>query len=284
MAQLLMGKEVVSAMNEKIKVEVQRLKEQNITPTLGIIRVGERLDDSSYEKGASKRCEILGVNVRKCILAEDVSQEELLKVIEMLNEDKGIHGILLFCPLPKHLDERVIRAAIRPEKDVDGITESSMASVYANQNIGYPACTPQACLEILEHYSISLSGKKAVVIGRSLIVGKPVAMLLLQRDCTVTICHTKTKDMQNIVKDADIVIAAAGQAQMLGKEYVSKEQIIIDVGIHVKEDGKLCGDVNFAEVEPIVSAITPVPGGVGTVTTSVLISHVVEAAKKSCNI
>jgi 5,10-methylene-tetrahydrofolate dehydrogenase/Methenyl tetrahydrofolate cyclohydrolase len=283
MAQLLKGKEVVTVMNERIKAEVQHLKEQDITPTLGIIRIGERLDDISYEKGASKRCETLGVGVQKIVLAETVSQEELIKVIKALNVDKNIHGILLFCPLPKHLDEHKIKAAIEPEKDVDGITESSMAAVYANQKIGFPACTPQACIEILEHYKISLKGKKAVVIGRSLVIGKPIAMMLLQKDCTVTICHTKTENIQDIVKEADIVIAAAGQAQMIGRNYVSKEQTIIDVGIHVNEEGKLCGDVNSQEVETIVSAITPVPGGVGTVTTSVLVGHVVEAARNFYN-
>jgi len=280
MARLLQGKEVVSALNQRIKNEAAYLKERGIRPTLGIIRIGERPDDISYERGATKRCETLGVDVEKCILAKDISQEEVLNIIETVNNNDKIHGILLFCPLPKHLDEVAIKKAISPDKDVDGITESSMSSVYAGTASGFPSCTPQACIEILEHYDIPMKGKRAVVIGRSLVIGKPAAMMLLQKDCTVTICHSKTENIETIVKKADIVIVAMGQAEAAGAGYFSETQTIIDVGINVNAEGKLCGDVNFEEVEPIVGAITPVPGGVGTVTTSVLVSHVVKAAAK----
>lgn len=281
MARLLMGKEVVSALNQKIKNEVESLRGKGISPTLGIIRIGERSDDISYERGASKRCETLGVDIEKFILSEDASQEEVLNVIEAVNHNEKIHGVLLFCPLPKHLDEVAIKKALSPDKDVDGITEISMSSVYAGTQFGFPSCTPQACIEILEHYNIPLKGKKAVVIGRSLVVGKPVAMMLLQKDCTVTICHSKTESIEAIVKEADIVIVATGQAEAAGSGYFSEKQAVIDVGINVNAEGKLCGDVDFEEAWPIVGAITPVPGGVGTVTTSVLISHVVKAAAKS---
>lgn len=280
MAKLLTGKEVVAALNENIKNEVVELSKKGIFPTLGIIRIGERADDISYEKGAARRCETLGVGVEKFVLSKDASQEEVLETIETVNQNKLIHGVLLFCPLPKHLDEAVIKNALSSKKDVDGITESSMASVYAGTQFGFPPCTPHACMEILEHYNIPLKGKNAVVIGRSLVVGKPVSMMLLQKNCTVTICHTKTENIETIVKNADIVIVATGQAEAAGISYFSKQQTVIDVGINVNSEGKLCGDVKFDEVEPVVGAITPVPGGVGTVTTSVLVNHVVKAAKR----
>lgn len=280
MAKLLLGKEVTAAMNERIKANVARLQEKNITPTLGIIRVGEREDDLSYERGATKRCETLGVACEKFLLPADVSEEELIKTIEEVNKNDNIHGVLLFRPLPKHLNEEKIINMLDCAKDVDGITDASMAGVFAGKKQGFPPCTPQGCMEILDHYGIDCTGKKAVVVGRSLVVGKPAAMMLIKKNATVTICHTKTVDMPSVVREADIVVVAAGRAGVIDGSYLRAGQTVIDVGINVNAEGKLCGDVNFDEAEPIVDAITPVPGGAGSVTTSVLVGHVVEAAMR----
>ena len=281
MAKQLLGKEVTASLNEKIRARAASLREQGINPTLGIIRVGENPSDLSYERGATKRCETLEVACEKIILPEDVSQEELLSVIDRVNKDKNIHGVLLFRPLPKHLDQSVIENALDPAKDVDCMTDGSMSGVFTGKKIGFPPCTPQACMEILDHYGIDCTGKKAVVIGRSLVVGKPAAMMLIRKNATVTICHTRTVDMPSVTREADLIIVAAGRAGVVGADYVRPGQIVIDVGINMTEDGKLCGDVDFAAVEPVVDAITPVPGGVGSVTTSVLVGHVVEAAART---
>ena len=280
MAKQLLGKEVTAALNERIKADVAKLNEKGIKPTLGIIRVGERPDDLSYERGATKRCETLGVECKKYLLPADVSQEELLKVIEEVNNDDSVHGVLMFRPLPKHINQKVVENALAAEKDVDCQTEASLGAVFTGQKVGFPPCTPQACMEILDFYGIDCTGKKAVVIGRSLVVGKPAAMMLIQKNATVTVCHTRTVDMPSVTREADIVIVAAGRAGVVGAEYVSEGQTVIDVGINMNEEGKLCGDCYYAAVEPIVDAITPVPGGVGSVTTSVLVGHVVEAAMR----
>ncbi|MEE0691573.1 MAG: bifunctional 5,10-methylenetetrahydrofolate dehydrogenase/5,10-methenyltetrahydrofolate cyclohydrolase [Lachnospiraceae bacterium] len=284
MAKQLLGKEVTAALNERIKAKVAELEAKGVKPTLGIIRVGENESDISYERGATKRCETLGVACEKILLPADVSQEELLKVIDDVNKNDAIHGVLLFRPLPKHLDQAVIENALDPAKDVDCMTDGSMSGVFTGKAIGYPPCTPQACMEILDHYGLDCTGKKAVVIGRSLVVGKPAAMMLIKKNATVTVCHTRTVDMPSVAKEADIIIVAAGRAGVVGAEYVKPGQVVIDVGINVNAEGKLCGDVDYAAVEPIVEAITPVPGGVGSVTTSVLVSHVVEAAAKKAGI
>lgn len=281
MAKQLLGKEVTAALNEKIKADAEMLKGKGINPTLGIIRVGERPDDVSYERGATKRCETLGVAYEKFLLPADVTQEKLMETLDQVNKDDKIHGILIFRPLPKHLDEDAVIKALKPEKDVDGITDGSMVGVFAGTKQGFPPCTPQACMEILDHYKINCTGKKAVVVGRSLVVGKPAAMMLIKKNATVTICHTRTVDMPSVVKEADIVIVAAGRAGVVDGSYLSAGQTVIDVGINVNEEGKLCGDVKYDEAEPIVDAITPVPGGVGSVTTSVLVGHVVEAAMRT---
>ena len=278
MAKILEGKQVVSVLNKKLRSDVNGLKSKGITPTLAIVRVGEREDDIAYERSAAKRCETIGVTVKNFVLSGEASQDEVLSAIDMINKDDGIHGCLLFRPLPKHMDDNLIRNALCPAKDVDGITDSSLTGVFTGIPAGFPPCTPQACMEILDHFGIDTLGKKAVVIGRSLVVGKPAAMMLIQKDATVTVCHTKTEDMPAVCREADILIVAAGRAGIVGKEYLRPGQIVIDVGINVDENGKLCGDVNFHEAEAIVEGITPVPGGVGTVTTSVLIKHVVETA------
>lgn len=281
MATLLRGAEVVSALNEKIQADVTALKMCGVLPTLAILRVGEKPDDLAYERGAMKRAETVGVAIRQIVLPETVSQEALLSEIAQINADNTIHGCLMLRPLPKHIDDSIVREALLPEKDIDGITEGSLAGVFAGTKRGFPPCTAKACMEMLAHYNIDPAGKNAVVIGRSLVIGKPVAMMLLQQNATVTICHTRTKDMPSVTKRAEILIVAAGKPGVIGAEYVSAGQTVLDVGINFTSEGKMVGDVDFSAVEPIVGAITPVPGGVGTVTTSVLMAHVVEAANRA---
>jgi methylenetetrahydrofolate dehydrogenase (NADP+)/methenyltetrahydrofolate cyclohydrolase len=281
MAQILKGKEVVDALVETMKKDVEALKAKGVTPALGIIRLGERDDDISYEKGAKKRCDSVGVAVKQYILPADAGEGRLLDVIHEVNADKSVHGVLLFRPLPKHIDDNAIRAALLPEKDIDGITDGSLAGVFANISMGFPPCTAEACMAILAHYGVDPAGKRVTVVGRSLVIGRPVAMMLMHKNATVTICHTKTKDLPSVVREGEIVIVAAGKAETVTGEYFREGQTVIDVGIHVKEDGGLCGDVKFAEAEPVVRAITPVPGGVGAVTTCVTIRHVIEAAAKA---
>jgi methylenetetrahydrofolate dehydrogenase (NADP+)/methenyltetrahydrofolate cyclohydrolase len=275
------GAEVTAKLEAAIKEEVALLKAKHILPKLAIVRAGEREDEISYERGAMKRCVSLGVDVKNFILPGTVTQEELLSAVEAINKDKSIHGALLLRPLPEDIDDEEVRNALSPDKDVDGITDKSIASVFTDGfNVGFPPCTPQACMKILDHYHVDLKGKRVVVVGRSLVVGKPVAMMVLSKDATVTVCHSKTKDMPALCREADVLIVAAGRPGMIDKHYLSPGQMVIDVGINVNRNGVLCGDVNFAEAENIVGAITPVPGGVGSVTTTILAEHVVEAAKR----
>ena len=288
MASILKGAPVVAAMNERNAALCEQLKTKGVVPTLAVVRVGAREDDLSYERGVMTRCGKVGVEVKQYLLPADAAQDDLLKVIAEINADDAIHGCLLFRPLPKQFDDRTVRAALAPEKDIDGITDGSLAGVFTNTDLGYAPCTAQACLEILKHYHVPLSGKRAVVVGRSLVVGKPAAMMLLGKNATVTVCHTKTKDVQAVAREADILVSAAGVLKSLTKDYVRPGQIVIDVSMNwdpekvtSKGKGGMAGDAVFAEVEPIVEAITPVPGGVGAVTTSVLIGHVVEAAERT---
>lgn len=278
MATILKGAPVVAAMNEANAARCAALAAKGITPTLAVIRVGEREDDLSYERGVLARCGKVGVAVKQFLLPADATQQELLDVIAQVNADPSIHGCLLFRPLPKQFDDRTVRAALAPEKDIDGITDGSLAGVFTGTPVGYPPCTAQACLEILKYYNVPLSGKRAVVVGRSLVVGKPAAMMLDKENATVTICNSRTQNLPALCKEADIVVVAMGKRGFIGADCLREGQTVVDVGIHVGDDGKLCGDVRFAEAEPVVDAITPVPGGVGTVTTSVLVGHVVEAA------
>lgn len=288
MASILKGAPVVAAMNERNAALCEQLKAKGVVPTLAVVRVGAREDDLSYERGVMTRCGKVGVEVKQYLLPADAAQDDLLKVIAEINADDAIHGCLLFRPLPKQFDDRTVRAALAPEKDIDGITDGSLAGVFTNTDLGYAPCTAQACLEILKHYNVPLSGKRAVVVGRSLVVGKPAAMMLLGKNATVTICHTKTRDVQAVAREADILVSAAGVLKSLTKDYVRPGQIVIDVSMNWDPDkvtskgkGGMAGDAVFTEVEPIVEAITPVPGGVGAVTTSVLIGHVVEAAERT---
>lgn len=283
MAKRLLGKEVNARLNARIQADCDALKARGILPTLAIIRCGERPDDLSYERGATKRAETLGVAVEKFVLPESVSKQELLDTIDAANQNDAIHGILLFRPLPKHLksDQDEISNRVDPRKDVDGMTDLSNAGVFMGKELGFAPCTPTTCMEILDYYGIDCTGKSTVIIGRSLVVGKPAAIMLMGRNATVTVCHTRTRDVAAVARQADIIISAAGKLRSLTKEFVRAGQIVVDVSINWDEEkGGIAGDAVFDEIEPIVEAITPVPGGVGAVTTSVLIGHVVEAAAR----
>ena len=289
MAKRLLGKEVNEALVAALQTRTAALREKGVVPTLGIIRLGENPSDLSYEKGATKRAEEVGVAVKNYILPETASKEDVLAVIDEVNADASVHGVLMFRPLPKHLkaDQDEICNRLAPCKDVDSMTHMSNAGVFEGQDLGYAPCTPAACMEILDHYGIDCKGKNAVVIGRSLVVGKPAAMMLMAKNATVTMCHTKTVNTAEVCKNADIIVTAAGVLNSLTKDYVREGQIVIDVSMNwnpekitTKGKGGMSGDCVFDEVEPIVEAITPVPGGVGAVTTTVLMKHVVEAAEK----
>ena len=290
MAKQLLGKEVNEALVASLQERTAALREKGIVPTLGIIRVGENPSDLSYEKGATKRAELVGVTVKNYVLAENATKEELLAVIDEVNQDTSVHGVLMFRPLPKHLkaDQNEICNRLDPKKDVDCMTHMSNAGVFEGLDLGYAPCTPSACMEILDYYGIDCKGKNAVVIGRSLVVGKPAAMMLMGKNATVTVCHTKTVNTAEICRNADIIVSAAGVLNSLTADYVRPGQVVIDVSMNwnpekitSKGKGGMSGDAVFDEVEPIVAAITPVPGGVGSVTTSVLMKHVVEAAEKA---
>lgn len=280
MAEMIKGSEVVNSMKERMLKEVAELNSKGVTPCLAIVRLGARPDDASYEKGAIKKCESVGINYKIFEYEENISQDQLIKEIQRINWDVGIHGILLFRPLPKHIDEDVIKYVIGAQKDMDCFNPVNVAKVFEGDDTGFAPCTPEAVMEMLQHYGIDVSGKRVVIIGRSMVVGKPLSMLLLKKNATVTICHTKTKNLEETCKSAEILIAAAGKAKMITDKFVSPGQIVVDVGINLDKDGKLCGDVDYDNVEKIVDKITPVPGGVGPVTTSVLVNHVIRAA---CN-
>ena len=278
---LLKGKPVADAITEKLRLEVEKLSKKGIVPTLAILRVGKREDDLSYERGAMKRCAQVGIEVKQVVLDGDIDNEQFLKKLEELNRDDGVDGILMFRPLPKQLDEEAATRLLAVEKDIDGNTQGSLAGIYANTGDGFAPCTAEAVMAILNYYGIEMAGKKAVVIGRSLVIGRPVAMLLMHKQATVTICHSRSKKIDKISRKADILVAAAGQMQSIDRNYIKEGQIVIDVGIHWDEKAqKLCGDVVTNDVEEIVAAVTPVPGGVGAVTTSILAKHVLEAAIK----
>ena len=281
MAEILKGAPVAAALSESVRSEVDELKAQGIVPMLAIVRVGERPDDLAYERGAMKRAEKVGVEVRSEVFPEDITEEEFFRELDRINKDDAVHGILMFQPLPKHIDTAGARDRIDPAKDIDGCTAISMAGVFTNRPLGFPPCTATAAMEILHYYGIDPKGKRAAVIGRSLVIGRPVAMMLMHENATVTNCHTRTTDVPGITRTADILIAAAGVLRSVTPEYVNPDQIVIDVGINWDEKkGGIAGDVDFDAVEPVVKAITPVPGGVGSVTSTILMKHVVEAAKR----
>ena len=279
MAKLLKGIEAAKSITARLQTEVCSLKEQGIAPCLAILRVGCREDDLAYERAAVKRCDTVGIAVRQVTLPETVTREELLAEIETINGDDTIHGCLIFLPLPAHLDEDGVRKALSPAKDVDGITEGSLGAVYGGTGNGFAPCTARACVELLKHYEIPLQGKRVAVVGRSLVIGKPVSMLLLNENATVTVCHSRSENLPALCREADVLVVAVGRMGLVGGRHVRPGQTVVDVGIHVDGD-TMRGDVRFDEAEPVVDAITPVPGGVGSVTTAILASHVVEAARK----
>ena len=261
----LRGLPVANAINEKL---IEQIKDMDVLPQLAIIRVGERPDDCAYERGAVKKMEKVGVRCKT-----------FQKEFDKINMDADIDGILVLRPLPKQLDERAVEIKIDPRKDLDGISPINLARVYAGDESGYAPCTAEAVIEMLDYAGIDIKGKRVTVVGRSLVIGKPVTMLLMRRNATVTVCHTKTVDMKECCRNAEILVAAAGCAHMIKPDYVSEGAVVIDVGINVDEAGNLCGDVDYDGIKDIAAIATPVPGGVGSVTTSVLAKHLVRAAK-----
>lgn len=275
--EILKGLPVANAINEKLIEEVKTMEKK---PHLAIIRVGERPDDMSYERGATKKMDKVGFECTSYTFPADIDNDTFQKEFDKINEDDNIDGILLLRPLPKHLDEKAVENRIDPCKDLDGISPVNLAKVYAGDESGFAPCTAEAVIEMLDFAGINLTGKRVTVVGRSLVIGKPVAMMLMKKNATVTVCHTRTVDMAGTCRNAEVVVAAAGVAKMIDKSFISKDAVVIDVGINVDEEGNLCGDVNFDEVSQLASVITPVPGGVGSVTTSVLAKHLMKAVKK----
>ena len=280
MAQILKGTPVAAAITEELRRRADALKEKNIYPALAILRVGENESDIAYERGALKRCEKVGITAVQTHLPATCTQEELMREIDKINSDESIHGCIMFRPLPKHLDEQMACDALKPSKDVDSMTAQSLITVFTGRGDGFAPCTAQSVIEMLDYYGYDPKGKNIVVIGRSLVIGKPVSMLLQKRNATVTMCHTKTHDMPAVCRGADILIAAAGKMRMISEEYTNPAQVVIDVGVNPAPDGGICGDVDFDSVSSKVSAISPVPSGVGSVTTAVLCKHVIEAAER----
>ena len=282
MANILYGAPVGKALNEKTLEIVEKLKEKGITPTLATVRVGAKDDDIAYEKNAVKRCEALGMKVVTTVMAEDVEAEAFYEKMKQLSSDPAIHGILLFRPLPCHIDEEKARNLIVPEKDVDGCCDLSLASLLTGKGNGFPPATAQAVMEILNYYKIPVKGAKAAVLGRSLVIGKPVALLLLNNNATVTICHTRTLNTEEVCRNSDIIVSATGQIESFGRSYFRSGQTVIDVGIKYSEEKqRICGDIIFEEGEPRVENMTPVPKGVGSVTTAVLAYHLAMAAERT---
>jgi len=280
MAEILKGKVVADKIKERMMEEIKELKEKGKIPTLAIVRLGDNPDDISYENSIIKNCEKVGIETKVFERDTNISTEELISLIEDLNSDNTISGILVFRPLPKHIDEAKVREAVNPSKDVDCMHPLNLAKVFEGDFSGFAPCTPKAAMEILLSNNIDLEGKNVVIVNRSMVLGKPLAMMMLKHNATVTICHSKTKNLQEITRNADIVVTALGKAKFFNRDYFNENSICIDVGVSLDDEGNLSGDINFDEVSQLVSQITPVPGGVGSVTTSILLSHVVEACKR----
>lgn len=272
----LRGKKVSDGIKEYVSKELETL---TFVPKLAIVRVGENPDDMSYERGATKKLKSFGLDVASYVFPQDISDEDFKKAFKDINEDDEVTGILLLRPLPRTINEKDIENMIDPKKDLDGISPINIAKVFAGDTTGFSPCTAEAVIEVLKAYDIELTGKRVTVVGRSMVVGKPVSMLLLKENATVTMTHTKTVDLRKTCSDAEIVIAAAGRAKMLNSDYCGQDAVMIDVGINVDENGKLCGDVDYATLDGKASAATPVPGGIGTITTAVLAKHLIQAAK-----
>lgn len=265
--------------SEKIKGEAAEfLKICKTVPTLAIVRVGEKPDDMAYERGAAKKMENFGLAVKSFVFPADISDEAFKKEFQAINENPAVTGILLLRPLPQQIDENAIERMIDPAKDLDGISPINAAKVFSGDDSGFAPCTAEAVIEMLKEYQIPLEGKRVTIVGRSMVVGKPLAMLMLKENATVTVCHTRTADLRGACRNAEVLVAAAGKAKMLDASYVGKEAIVIDVGINVDENGKLCGDVDYETLEGQAAMATPVPGGIGAITTAVLAKHLMKAA------
>lgn len=282
MAKILSGKEVAQQVKDRSRLAVQQLQTQNIVPCLSIVRVGERPDDLYYQGGLEKVCADVGVACHITALPQDVSQQELEAALTSFSNNQAIHGILLFNPLPKHLDATAAKEKIAHPKDVDCLTTAAAADVFTDEPNSFAPCTAAAVMELLNYYNITLEGKRVTIVGRSLVVGKPLAMLMMKQNATVTICHSRTKNLPKVCQEAEILVAAIGRAMMFTKNYVQKEQIVIDVGInpHPQKEGRICGDLDYEEVEPMVNAVTPVPGGIGSITSAILIWHTIQACQR----
>lgn len=283
MGEIIKGKDVSEKISNDIIKEIEILSAKNIIPKLQIIRVGENKDDISYEKSIIKKMQTLNLPVDIKVLEESVSQEIFLETLKEANDSESIHGILIFRPLPKHLDENIIKNAISPEKDIDCLNPLNVGKTVEGDKTGFAPCTPSAVMEILSCLDIDLKGKKCAVIGSSMVVGKPVSSLLLNQKATVTVCNSSTKNIQDITRSSDIIIACAGVPRLVKKDWVLRGAVVVDVGINFDENGVMCGDVDFENVKEIASVITPVPGGVGGVTTSILAKHTVRACKQLTN-
>lgn len=279
MAKILYGKEIAVSLAEETAIRAAALRKEGIVPTLALIRVGENGGDEVYERGICRRCEKAGISVVKGEFSAEAPEGEVLSAVEKFAKDPAVHGLMVFRPLPAQVSDEKIRAAIPPEKDVDGVTDISLAGVFTGNGRGFAPCTAEACIRLLEGCGVELCGKSAAVVGRSLVVGKPLAMLLTGRNATVTLCHTKTKDLAEVCARSEILVAAAGRPGLIGKDCFAEGQTVLDVGVNVREDGSVCGDVDFEAAEKVVSAVSPVPGGVGAVTSAVLADHVVRAAE-----
>lgn len=272
----LKGADVSAKIKEYVQGELQRLGGQ--IPKLAIVRVGEKPDDMSYERGATKKLGSFGLQVESYVYPEDITDADFKDAFAGINHDPEVTGILLLRPLPKQICEKDIEAMIDPAKDLDGISPANIAKVFAGDESGFAPCTAEAVVEVLKANEIPMTGKRVTIVGRSMVVGKPLSMLMLKENATVTICHTRTKDLKGTCRNAEILVAAAGRVRMLNQEHVGKDAVVIDVGINVDENGKLCGDVDFDSIADTASMATPVPGGVGAVTTAVLAKHLVQAA------
>lgn len=277
MAEVLKGKVVADKIKVDMAKKINDLAKEGKTPTLGIVRLGENPSDISYEKSIIKNCDSIGIKAKVFEKDVTISTEELVDFINKLNNDKEISGILLFRPLPKHIDEEVIRNAIKPSKDVDCMHPLNLEKIFEGDMTGFLPATPKAAMEILLYNEIPLEGKNVVVVNRSMVVGKPLAMMLLEKNATVTICHSRTKNLEEITRNADVVITALGRPKHFTEKYFTKDSIIIDVGVSLTEEGKLSGDADYENIVDFVDKITPVPGGVGSVTTTLLLNQVVDA-------
>lgn len=281
MAALMKGAACTKAIRSGIEASVELLRAQKIQPGLGILRIGEREDDIAYERSAIKKAEQVGIAVKKTVLPQESTTEQCLQALAALNQDPAVHGILLFRPMPKHIDEDAVIRAMAVEKDIDGMTPGSLAKVFMGESDGFAPCTAEAVVRLLSYEQYPWKGKHAVVLGRSLVVGKPLAMLMLAKNATVTVCHSATENLPEVCAQADLLVAAIGRARMIDKSYIKPGAMVVDVGINVDEQGTLCGDVDTESALERAALVTPVPGGLGAVTSWLLLEHVIKVAERT---